>query len=664
MIYIRKIFPQDLAKGKQIAFPKEPSLKFFNFDYLNNEPDRRIFFKFDSIGKEFPEFNGENIKTRLYAAGSESRIDGELKAFLRDSLRIEIDDFLIIKNNQNNNAEYDFFVVTKNNRTIYDYYLSLTNAKNHTLVIVSEEKTDDDIDDRNYNRIVFGAPGTGKSFTLNKNAKKFEKQEKFNLADAIKLAFEKIDPQENFVPQCFAIGMKYAKEILEKYPRNTQKEVNAVIGKEREDDIAGYYILTGAQAATFFPNAKLSCSNNNFVERVTFHPNYSYSQFVGCYKPIAKIIDVANNLPADKKQILDILVDKSRSGQEKYDLLYDQFKGEDGLTRLPLLIGIYSDDEFHTKKLDGTAAAKDNSVERNHGRAIRPYVSLFDRTSKKENISYEYVPGPFMRTYVAAKKNPRQKFLLIIEEINRANVAAVFGDVFQLLDRKDGVSEYPIATSEDIRKYLKANDIDDCEELRIPNNMYIWATMNSADQGVLPMDTAFKRRWEFEYIGINHNESEIDSFYFPTSLEKDDNGNESYVFENWNSLRTKLNEKLQFIGVNEDKLLGPFFINKDSLEEISSLVESKITPKNYDPIGFPITADDTGYQNKKKIEAFRKSFESKVLMYLYEDMRMYRPNIFQIKDKEKNIENPRLSQIFDAFENDGVKIFNFSTDRS
>ena len=59
MIYIRKIFPQDLAKGKQIAFPKEPSLKFFNFDYLNNEPDRRIFFKFDSIGKEFPEFNGD-----------------------------------------------------------------------------------------------------------------------------------------------------------------------------------------------------------------------------------------------------------------------------------------------------------------------------------------------------------------------------------------------------------------------------------------------------------------------------------------------------------------------------------------------------------------------------------------------------------------------------
>ena len=92
-------------------------------------------------------------------------------------------------------------------------------------------------------------------------------------------------------------------------------------------------------------------------------------------------------------------------------------------------------------------------------------------------------------------------------------MAAVFGDVFQLLDRDDdGVSEYEIQASEDIRKYLAkelGGSPDSYKRIRIPNNMFIWATMNSADQGVFPMDTAFKRRWNFEYLGIDENEEKI-----------------------------------------------------------------------------------------------------------------------------------------------------------
>ena len=121
----------------------------------------------------------------------------------------------------------------------------------------------------------------------------------------------------------------------------------------------------------------------------------------------------------------------------------------------------------------------------------------------KDAITYSYVPGPFMRTYVKALQNSKtdtpKPFLLVIEEINRANVAAVFGDVFQLLDRGDDeVSEYPIQASEDIKKYLAGElggNPDDYSEIRLPDNMFIWATMNSADQGVFPMDTAFKRRF-------------------------------------------------------------------------------------------------------------------------------------------------------------------------
>ncbi len=120
------------------------------------------------------------------------------------------------------------------------------------------------------------------------------------------------------------------------------------------------------------------------------------------------------------------------------------------------------------------------------------------------------------------EQNSAKPYLLIIEEINRSNIASVFGDVFQLLDRDScGVSEYSIQTSEDLKLYLwneLGGDLDSYSNVRIPNNMYLWATMNSADQGVFPMDTAFKRRWEFTYLGINDNEVGIAEY--EVSLKK------------------------------------------------------------------------------------------------------------------------------------------------
>ena len=188
-----------------------------------------------------------------------------------------------------------------------------------------------------------------------------------------------------------------------------------------------------------------------------------------------------------------------------------------------------------------------------------------------DKIRYEYVPGPFMRVLVEALRsaltsNPNP-YVLIVEEINRAKVAAVFGDVFQLLDRdENGVSEYAIQASEDIRKYLAKADVlggnpDNYKNIKLPNNMYIWATMNSADQGVFPMDTAFKRRWDFEYLGINEGEEEI-----ANKCLIDIPGCDSKV--EWNSLRKAINDKMSSSDykINEDKLMGPFFIAKDVIE--------------------------------------------------------------------------------------------------
>ena len=410
---------------------------------------------------------------------------------------------------------------------------------------------------------------------------------------------------------------------------------------------------------------KLELDSKQFderLERVTFHPNYSYASFVGTYKPT--MMETPDWLvDNEKKKIIAVLQDKSMTAQEKYDLLYDKFKDEGLLTRLPLLLGIYTDEDFKTRKLDGTDAEGDNSVERNHGKAIRPYLNLKFQNSNKE-ISYEYVPGPFMRIYTQALNHPKEKFLLLIEEINRANVAAVFGDIFQLLDRKHGVSEYPIATSEDIKGYLLDNldclkgknveEFSDEEkvkyfEMRIPSNMYIWATMNSADQGVFPMDTAFKRRWEFEYIGVDDEEQvkEIENYIIPMCTE-----NTYYV--SWQELRKEINTILaENCKVNEDKLLGPFFISRDMLEKIKNnkVVKDKVKSGDISEV----TLEDV----HEKEKGFIKAFESKVIMYLFEDVMRMRPqNIFI--GHEKNKGKMIFSKICEAFEKDGEKIFGFS----
>ena len=132
--------------------------------------------------------------------------------------------------------------------------------------------------------------------------------------------------------------------------------------------------------------------------------------------------------------------------------------------------------------------------------------------NQNDVITYQYVPGPLVKLLIKALINPEQNFLLIIEEINRANAAAVFGDFFQLLDRDQNFkSQYAIVASEDLTKYFKAcftslklnsdqlSNVtkhlgSNYEQIVLPSNLYIWATMNSADQGVVPIDTAFKRR--------------------------------------------------------------------------------------------------------------------------------------------------------------------------
>ena len=136
---------------------------------------------------------------------------------------------------------------------------------------------------------------------------------------------------------------------------------------------------------------------------------------------------------------------------------------------------------------------------------FHPEYSMYDFVGQirptqepgRTTISYPFEPGPFTRALKRAHDVPTCKVFLIIEELNRGNAAAIFGEIFQLLDLTDnGESEYGIV-QKDIARILR---MDDDDEIKLPENLYIYATMNISDQNVFPLDTAFLRRWDREYV--------------------------------------------------------------------------------------------------------------------------------------------------------------------
>ncbi len=166
-----------------------------------------------------------------------------------------------------------------------------------------------------------------------------------------------------------------------------------------------------------------------------------------------------------------------------------------------------------------------------------------------EEIIYEFVPQTFTDAYVYAYKNPTLTTYLVIEEINRGNCAQIFGDLFQLLDRKNGVSEYKIKADKDLAKYLNeelGKDADGIKDgkLCLPANLSILATMNTSDQSLFPMDSAFKRRWEWKYIKIAdaHKDWKIET-----------NG------EDWYGFICQINRIISNMTSSADKQLGYFF---------------------------------------------------------------------------------------------------------
>ena len=209
------------------------------------------------------------------------------------------------------------------------------------------------------------------------------------------------------------------------------------------------------------------------------------------------------------------------------------------------------------------------------------------------SITYSFRKGPFIQILEKALLDKENHYFLVIEELNRANTAAVFGEIFQLLDRDDkGNSEYPILIQdEDLYDALKEkldseHEVIAKRQLMIPGNLSIIATMNSSDQAVFPLDTAFKRRWIFEYLPIDFTNcatGEVPIHH--ADLPKVE----------WKTLAQTINTILVQLKVVEDKLIGPWFIKDSDLVE--DLAEQTFIGK----ICSYLWDDALKYKDKKEI---------------------------------------------------------------
>lgn len=281
-----------------------------------------------------------------------------------------------------------------------------------------------------------------------------------------------------------------------------------LVSKKANNDLKGYplqQIFYGAPGTGKSHRIKEIIKEHGIDEkeqviRTTFHPDSDYSTFVGCYKPIMKSVPQTYVVEGNEKPVM---------------------------------------------------ADKDNQA-------------------TKEEIVYDYTPQAFVQAYTKAWTT-NKPVILVIEEINRGNCAQIFGDIFQLLDRgDDGVSEYEIKPDQALENYLREyfatfEDVDEQIKtgkiMKLPSNLYIWATMNTSDQSLFPIDSAFKRRWEWKYMKIvrPYKKNEDGSFKLNENGEKIPFDFKIEGDHDWWAFLQQINAIIDKMTNSADKQLGYFF---------------------------------------------------------------------------------------------------------
>ena len=231
-----------------------------------------------------------------------------------------------------------------------------------------------------------------------------------------------------------------------------------------------------------------------------------------------------------------------------------------------------------------------------------------DESGESKTIQYKFEAGPFTTLLKKAYRDPENKYYLIIEEINRGNAPAIFGDVFQLLDRKpDGTSMYGI-TNTDIAKIVYD---DPNHKVRIPSNMSILCTMNTSDQNVFTLDTAFQRRWNMRLIENTFKENDV-----LANIKILDSSVTWRVFqETINEIILNTNVRLTSA---EDKRLGTHFVVEEDLK-------------------YNDKADKGTGQEQIDAKLENRRFAEKVIKYLWDDaFKFNRESLFNVRDNGTN----------------------------
>ena len=328
--------------------------------------------------------------------------------------------------------------------------------------------------------------------------------------------------------------------------KERSSEWNAMINREEKTSNLSdnkqiiFYGAPGTGKSHKIKEQLTGVSKDN-IFRTTFHPDSDYSTFVGAYKPT---MEKTEEQLYNKEELISKLTELKEQGvtysPQKFGAKYWR-----SLKQLTLQ---------DKKEILTACDMSDNyTVEFDKGIAVGEELL---KKAKESKIVYSFIPQAFLNAYIQAYRTTENVYL-IIEEINRGNCAQIFGDLFQLLDRdENGISEYTIKADADLKSFLenelgKDSDAIKDGELCLPSNLYIYATMNTSDQSLFPIDSAFKRRWDWEYEPIKYKN--IDWVI-------DINGSKY----SWVSFQREVNKRIFEANSSEDKMLGDYFVNPNN----------------------------------------------------------------------------------------------------
>ena len=326
-------------------------------------------------------------------------------------------------------------------------------------------------------------------------------------------------------------------------------------------------------------NVKVATAKD-LVFRTTFHPDTDYATFVGCYKPKTHKKSMIDGNGINETQLLSCFFDSNSSKYNRMNkarYLYEALVHTKDIRDLGLDAQTIAD-KLNAKNFSGCAYTTEATCMYNIYDWLKEDGYIVDN-----KLSYEFAPQCFVKAYIEAWKQQKsgEPVFLIIEEINRGNCAQIFGDLFQLLDRdSNGFSRYEISPDSDLQEYISeiglditnitdadGNDISakiaNGELMKLPNNLYIWASMNTSDQSLFPMDCAFKRRWEWKYIKIKEGrDKEGNNLDWKVDVKMDEECN----LLPWWAFVQKINEVIASMTSSADKQLGYFFCSaKDGI---------------------------------------------------------------------------------------------------